>query len=92
MLIKKCEGEGHGSCKRCTDSGKWNRMWMCFLYRIEGLDGCYCGDCVKEIAKARKCGTCVHSDVCSILEEVRDPLGWVDTQNEFVCSYYRKEE
>ena len=26
-------------------------MWMCFLYKIDGLDGCYCSDCVKEIEK-----------------------------------------
>ncbi len=49
MKITKCQGEGQGSCKRCTDNGKWNVNWMCFLYKIEGMDGCYCGDCVKEI-------------------------------------------
>lgn len=53
MNIVKCEGEGHGSCKRCNDRGKWNRMWMCFLYRIEGMEGIYCSDCVKEIEKER---------------------------------------
>jgi len=45
-----CTGEGQGSCKRCEDKGIWNRTWMCFLYRIEGLEGCYCEKCVKEIA------------------------------------------
>ena len=49
MIVTKCKGEGHGSCKRCFDNGKWNRMWMCFLYKIEGYEGCYCNDCVKEI-------------------------------------------
>lgn len=53
MNITKCEGEGHGSCKRCNDRGKWNRMWMCFLYTIEGMEGIYCSDCVKEIEKER---------------------------------------
>lgn len=24
---------------------------MCFLYKIEGYEGCYCLDCVKEIRK-----------------------------------------
>ena len=48
MKVTQCKGEGHGSCKRCTDNGKWNMMWMCFLYKIDGLDGCYCGDCVRE--------------------------------------------
>jgi hypothetical protein len=49
MKITKCTGEGQGSCKRCSDNGKWNRSWMVFLYKIEGLEGCYCSDCVKEI-------------------------------------------
>lgn len=49
--VTKCTGEGQGSCKRCSDKGKWNRHWMCFLYEIEGYEGCYCGDCVKEIMR-----------------------------------------
>lgn len=49
MKITKCKGEGQGSCKRCLDKGKWNIMWMCFLYNIEGYEGCYCRDCVNEI-------------------------------------------
>lgn len=49
MKITKCTGEGQGSCKMCTDNGKWNRTWMCFLNKIEGLEGCYCNDCTKEI-------------------------------------------
>lgn len=51
MKITKCTGEGQGSCKRCSDKGKWNRVWSCFLYKIEGYEGCYCSDCVKEIQK-----------------------------------------
>ena len=54
MNIRRCKGEGYGSCKRCTDNGKWNCPWMCFLYKIEGLDGCYCSDCVKEITEENK--------------------------------------
>lgn len=49
LKITQCKGEGQGSCKRCTDNGKWNVNWMCFLYKIEGKEGCYCFDCVKEI-------------------------------------------
>lgn len=49
MKVTQCKGEGQGSCKRCSDNGKWGRAWMCFLYEIEGLDGCYCRECVKEI-------------------------------------------
>lgn len=61
MRITQCKGEGQGSCKRCSDKGKWNRNWMCFLYKIEGYEGCYCADCVKEIkAEAEKDGS-IHS-------------------------------
>lgn len=51
MKVTKCKGEGQGSCKRCNDMGKWNITWMCFLSKIEGLPGCYCSDCVKELQK-----------------------------------------
>lgn len=51
IKVSHCQGEGAGSCKRCTDRGKWNQNWMCFLYKIDGLDGCYCRDCVEEIRK-----------------------------------------
>ena len=51
LKVTRCVGEGQGSCKRCSDSGKWNRMWCCFLYKIDGYEGCYCADCVKEIQK-----------------------------------------
>lgn len=54
MNITKCKGVGHGSCKRCTDNGKWNRVWMSFLYKIEGLEGCYCSDCTKEIQNEKR--------------------------------------
>ena len=53
IKITKCTGEGLGSCKRCSEKGKWNRMWMCCWYKIEGYEGCYCSDCVKEIKKER---------------------------------------
>ena len=49
LKITRCTGEGMGSCKMCNDNGNWNASWMCFLYEIEGLEGCYCSDCVKEI-------------------------------------------
>ena len=51
VKITQCQGEGQGSCKRCNDKGIWNVNWMCFLYKIEGLEGCYCGKCVKEIMR-----------------------------------------
>ncbi len=49
LAYKQCEGEGQSSCRKCLDNGKWNSSWMCFLYKIEGYEGCYCRDCVKEI-------------------------------------------
>ena len=39
MKITQCKGEGQGSCKRCSDRGKWNVTWMCFLYKIENYEG-----------------------------------------------------
>lgn len=54
MKITQCIGEGQGSCKRCSDKGKWNMMWCCFLYQIEGYKGCYCADCVKEIQQEKE--------------------------------------
>jgi polyferredoxin len=63
LKVTPCAGEGSGSCKRCSDNGKWNQSWMCFLYHIEGYEGCYCRDCVdaiqeeenqKEIEEIRK--------------------------------------
>lgn len=51
VKVTCCEGEGQGSCKRYVDKGIWNRMWMSFLYKIEGLEGCYCAKCVVEISE-----------------------------------------
>lgn len=53
FVVTRCNGEGQGSCKRCTDNGKFSRTWMCFLYTIEGYEGCYCSDCVKEIKEGK---------------------------------------
>lgn len=51
LKIIQCEGNRQGSCKGCEDKGIWNRSWTCFLYKIEGLEGCYCRKCVKEIMR-----------------------------------------
>lgn len=40
LKITRCVGEGQGSCKRCSDKGKWNSMWTCILYKVEGYEGC----------------------------------------------------
>ena len=52
LKITKCSGECQGSCKRCFQKGIWNRNWMCFLYRVEGLEGCYCEECAKFLASS----------------------------------------
>lgn len=49
LKVTQCQGEGQGECKRCKEIKGWNRMWTCFLYRIDGYDGVYCRDCVKAI-------------------------------------------
>lgn len=54
LKITPCKGEGQGICKMCSDDGKQNRNWMCFLYSIEGYKGCYCSDCVKKIKENYK--------------------------------------
>jgi len=53
IKVTRCKGECQGSCTRCTKNGKWNRNWMCFLYKIEGMDGCYCSDCMRELLGAK---------------------------------------
>ena len=55
VKVTCCEGEGQVAGKRCVDKGIWNRMWMSFLYKIEGLEGCYCVKCVDEIMEEMKC-------------------------------------
>ena len=52
--VTQCQGEGQGSCKRCSDQGIWNRHWMSMLYKIEGYEGCYCSYCVKEIMESEQ--------------------------------------
>ena len=51
MKITQCKGKGIGSCKRCEDYGMDSRNWMCFLYEIEGMEGCYCEYCVEELRR-----------------------------------------
>jgi hypothetical protein len=38
-----------------------------------------------------QCKDCIHYAICEKLEEFRDPLGWVNTKDEFVCSYYHED-
>lgn len=37
------------------------------------------------------CRSCIHSAVCAELEEFRDPLWFINTEDAFICSYYDKE-
>lgn len=54
--IKRCFGEGLGSCVRCSSLGRWNRTWMSFLYYFDGVDGCFCYDCAKIVSHAKSLG------------------------------------
>lgn len=47
--LKQCVGNGLGFCKLCESRGKWSLNWMCFLYEIDGISGCYCWECANEI-------------------------------------------
>ena len=51
--VYRCTGNGQGSCQRCEDNGKWNRSWMCMLYKLTPEDAapCYCRDCIREVLK-----------------------------------------
>ena len=53
LKVTQCQGEGAGSCRRCIEKGRWSNEWMFRLYKIEGFEGCYCFDCVKEIEAER---------------------------------------
>ena len=53
IKVTRCKGEGHGECRRCKQTKGWGLNWMCFLYEIEGREGLYCFDCVKEILKEK---------------------------------------
>lgn len=50
IKVTRCTGEGQGECKRCKQTKGLNRIWMRY-YEVEGCDGLYCYDCVKEILK-----------------------------------------
>lgn len=58
MEVTQCQGEGMGVCRRCLNRTGWNMNWMTFLCKIKGLDGCYCGKCVKEIREMAHNGIC----------------------------------
>ena len=49
MKITQAKGEGQSQCRRCKELGKWNVQWCCFMYEIEGHEGHYCRECMKEI-------------------------------------------
>lgn len=48
LRIRSHNGEGQGKCKMCADNGRPS-IHGCFLYEVEGYEGCYCCDCVKKI-------------------------------------------
>ena len=95
VKITQCQGEGQGSCKRCNDKGIWNANWMCFLYKIEGFEGCYCEKCVKEILREEeKMGYCKNEcpdgeTTCCIC---CDKQGGCDNRCDMMDSYEYAED
>lgn len=71
LKITQCKGEGQGSCKMCADNGKWNRNWMCFLFKIEGYEGCYCSECVKKIMEDEQAAQFADASLAPCQEAVR---------------------
>lgn len=65
IKVTRCKGEGQGECRRCKQTKGWGLNWMCILYEIEGREGCYCFDCVKEILKGGGCLKWLKTDACA---------------------------
>lgn len=62
MLIAQCKGNGQGSCKRCYENGRPYVNWCGWLYKIDGMIGSYCTDCVRDIAEE------LHEDIVEVWE------------------------
>ncbi len=39
-----------------------------------------------------RCEDCIHNVICEKLEDFRDPLCWISTKGEFICSYYKEAD
>ncbi|MBS6062751.1 MAG: hypothetical protein KH972_02650 [Peptostreptococcaceae bacterium] len=52
----KATGEGQAECPRCRELGKWSHTWVCFLYKVEGHEGCYCKEHAEELDKEERNG------------------------------------
>lgn len=50
-MTRVTDKEGQGECKRCRELGKYSRIWMCFLYTVEGQEGYYCKEHAEEVEK-----------------------------------------
>ena len=69
LKITQCiaDSDIKGVCRMCSErNGSWNVVNMCSLFRVEGYDGAFCSDCVKEIKAGRleaeltRCQRCVY--------------------------------
>lgn len=49
MIVRTAQGEGQGECILCKKRGRYVRQWMRFLYEVQGRDGVYCAQCIKEL-------------------------------------------
>ena len=52
--VKRCVGDGLSICKRCRELAGYGVFWTSFLFEIEGYEGRYCSDCVREILKEKE--------------------------------------
>lgn len=62
--IRRCSGEGHGSCLSCSSSGVWSFEWMTFLSYIvidnKRIPGCFCSKCA--LHRASELGRLLNGD------------------------------
>lgn len=52
--MQQCNFEGQGTCRICESTKGFNRYWGCFLYKVDGYDGCYCYEHAKELEERAK--------------------------------------
>lgn len=55
LKVTRYEGEGQGTCARCLAKSGWNRYWMTMLYKVDGLPGLYCSQCVEQLRQDTGC-------------------------------------
>lgn len=82
MKITRCQGNGQGSCKRCEQEGRWNRVWTTMLHEIEGYEFVYCSDCVKKIKEEQLRKMNIGETTVEFLKDI------VEVTNISRCKYH----